>query len=361
MADEKTEEPSDHKLGKAHEEGNFPKSAEFASAIVFAVVLMMIVGGGKVFLDRMRALIRVGLDFKAGEMQLNELWNRTGFIYDSAVWLILPVALVSAAAGLLGMVAQVGFHVSFKPVAPNLENISPAKGIKQLFSIKAVFELLQMLVRAIVIGAVAWWLIRSAIKLFAGAAYQTVPVIGELAWNLVTRLLEYSLLAFLVMSGLDYALQRWQFMKGQRMSKDEVKREYKESEGDPLIKSARMQFAREGARSGGQSMQHAKAILTNPTHYAVALAYEPGIYDVPVIVARGQDEGAKEIREAAARMGIPILSNPPLARALFKIGVDRPIPREYFAVVAALLNWLRRIDAMNESRVGIAAAPGALQ
>ena len=361
MADEKTEEPSDHKLDKAHEDGNFPKSAEFASSIVFAVVLMLIIGGGRDMLDRMRAMVRLSLDFKAGEMQLNELWQRAGFIYDSALWLIMPVALVSAVAGVLGMVAQVGFHVSFKPVSPNLENISPAKGIKKLFSIKAIFELLQMMVRATVIGAVAWWLIRRAITLFAGAAYQTVPIIGEIAWSLVTRLLEYSLLALLVMSGLDYGLQRWQFMKGQRMSKDEVKREYKESEGDPLIKSARMQFAREGAQSGGQSMQHAKVILTNPTHYAVALAYEPGLFDVPIIVARGEDDGAREIREAAAQMGIPVFSNPPLARALFKVGVNRPIPREYFAVIAALLTWLRRIDAMNASRVGLQPAPGALQ
>ena len=361
MADEKTEEPSDHKLDKAHEDGNFPKSQEFASAIVFAVVLMLVVGGSKALFERFRALIRMGLEFNAGEMRLEELWNKTGFIYSSAVWLILPVALVSVVAGILGMLAQVGFHISFKPVTPNLENISPAKGIKKLFSIKAVFELLQMVVRATVIGSVAWWLIRSAIKLFSGAAYQTLPIIGEMAWSLVTRLMEYGLLAFMVMSGFDYALQRWQFMKGQRMSKDEVKREYKESEGDPQIKSARMQFAREGAQSGGPKMQHAKVILTNPTHFAVALAYQPGLYDVPMIVARGEDEGAREIREAAARMGIPIFSNPPLARALFKVGLNRPIPREYFTVIAALLLWLRRIDAMNESRIGMPVASGALQ
>ena len=361
MADEKTEEPSDQKLDKAHEDGNFPKSQEFASSIVFAAVLMMVIGGGTELLERIRALIRVGLNFKAGEMRLEELWNKAGFIYESAVWLILPVALVSAVAGILGMLAQVGFHVSFKPVTPNLENISPAKGIKKIFSIKAVFELLQMMVRATIIGAVAWGLTRGAVALFAGAAYQTLPIIGEIAWSMVTRLLEFGLLAFLVMSSFDYALQRWQFMKGQRMSKDEVKREYKESEGDPLIKSARMQFAREGAQSAGQNMQHAKVILTNPTHYAVALAYEPGVYDVPVIVARGEDLGAREIREAAARLGIPIFSNPPLARALFKVGVNRPIPREFFGVVAALLSWLRRIDAMHDSRIGMPAASGALQ
>lgn len=361
MSDEKTEEPSAHKLDKAHEDGNFPKSQEFASAIVFATVLMLVIGQSTEIFGRIRALILVGLDFRSGEMSVEELLNKTGLIYNSAIWLIFPVALVSAVAGILAMLAQVGVHISFKPVMLNLENISPAKGIKKLFSIKAVFELLQMMVRAAVIGAIAWYLIRGAIALFSGAAYQTLPIIGEISWNLVTRLLKFSLLAFFVMSAVDYALQRRQFMKGQRMSKDEVKREYKESEGDPVIKSARMQFAREGAQGGGQNMQHAKVILTNPTHYAVALAYAPGIYDVPTIVARGEDEDAREIREAAVRMGIPIFSNPPLARALFRVGLHRPVPREFFNVVAALLIWLRRIDALNDSRIGMPTAVGTRQ
>ena len=191
---------------------------------------------------------------------------------------------------------------------------------------------------------------------------QTVAVIGETAWNLIVRLLEFSLLCFLIMSGADYAIQRWQFMKDQRMSKDEVKREYKESEGDPIIKSARTQLARENAQSGGGQglgLASAKVILTNPTHYAVALAFEPGVYDVPVVVARGEDDEAMAIRNEAKYLGIPILSNPPLARALYLLPVNAPIPQEYYGVVAAVLIWLQRIELLNHSRVGMADAPEA--
>lgn len=362
MADEKTEEPSERKIEKAHEDGNFPKSQEFCSALIFAAVLMMLSGGGAMLLDQFRVLIRLGLDFGTNDFSIEEIWVRIGVIYTSALWLIIPVTIVAGVAGIIGMVAQVGFKVSFKPLTPNIENISPVKGIKKIFSIKAVLELLQMMIRAIIIGAVAWQLIRGAITLFAGAGYQTVAVIGTVAWNLVFRLLQFSLLCFLIMSGADYAIQRWQFMKGQRMSKDEVKREYKESEGDPMIKSARMQMARENAQNAPRQspgVQHAKVILTNPTHYAVAIAYEPGIYDVPVVVARGADEDARVIREQAAALGIPIFSNPPLTRALYRTAVNSPIPKEFYIVVAAVLVWLKRLEKLDGARSALQPDPGS--
>ena len=361
MADEKTEEATDHKLEKAHEDGNFPKSQEFSSAVVFGMVLIVLIGGGRMLLDQLRVLVQAATEIGSNNLSIEELTVKAGVIFTSALWLIVPITLVSAIAGIAGMVTQIGFQVSFKPIEPKLENISPIKGFKKIFSVKAILELLQMIVRAVVIGAIAWWLIRGAISLFAGAAYQSVPAAGETAWHLITRLLEFSLLAFVVMSGIDYALQRWQFMKGQRMSKDEVKREYKESEGDPLIKSERMHIARENAYSGGgarHNLEHANVILTNPTHFAVAVAYLPGQYDVPVVVARGADAEAQEIRQEAALLGIPVFSNPPLARALYKVPVGTAIPREFFSVIAALLIWLRQLDSLRGSNVDKAAAKG---
>ena len=361
MSDEKTEDASEQKLEKAHEEGNFPKSQEFCSAFIFGAVLLTVVASGSLMLDQFRVLVSAALAFGSSPLNMEELWSKIGTIYLTALWLLLPVTVVAMVAGTVGMVAQIGFQVSFKPLTPKFDNISPVKGIKKIFSLKAVFELLQMMVRACIIGAVGWWLIRGAITLFSGAAYQTLPVIGEIAWRLMTRLMEFSLLCFMVMSGGDYAIQRWQFMKGQRMSKDEVKREYKESEGDPMLKGERMRQAREDAQNAGPGLSHAKAILANPTHYAVAIGYEPGIYDVPVVVARGVDVQAKEIREQAALFGIPIFVNPPLARALYKTPVNRPIPREYFGVIAALLSWLQTIEKLKQSQVGIAPGYGSLR
>lgn len=358
MADEKTEEPSSQKLEKAHEEGNFPKTAEFSSALVFASVLLTLMGGGGLFLDQFRLLISLAVEIPPSGTSTHELWLKIGTIFDIFLWLIVPICLIAAVAGTVGMVAQVGIQVSFKPLSLKLENISPVTGIKKAFSLRSVLELLQMMVRAMVIGAVAWWLIRAAISLFAGAGYQTLPVLGEITWKLVAKLLQSALLCLLIMSGADYAVQRWHFIKGQRMSKDEVKREYEESEGDPIIKTARTELAREAAESGprgggrGAGVESARVILTNPTHYAVALAYEPGVYDVPVVVARGADDEAREIREQAGALGIPIFSNPPLTRALYLTPVNSTIPREFYGVIAAVLVWLQKIDQVGE-------APGA--
>lgn len=356
MADEKTEEPTEQKLEKAREEGNFPKSQEFASAIVFVFVLMTCLFGANQFLDHLRVLIQMALRFDASSLSEEALLVKIGIVYSSALWLVVPIASVAVVAGLIGVIAQIGFHVSFKPIEPKFENLDPVKGFKKIFSIKSLLELAQMFVRSIVIGAVAWWLIKGALGLFAGAAYQTLPVIGENAWRLIIRLLELAGLCFFLMSGVDYAIQRWQYMKSQRMSKDEIKREYKESEGDPLLKSVRTQLARENAQSGpSPRFEHAKVILTNPTHYAVAIAYEPGLYNVPVIVGRGADLEAKQIRERAQLLGIPIFSNPPLARALYKLPLSSSVPKDYFGVIAALLLWLQRVDALNSSRIGIAS------
>lgn len=359
MAGEKTEEPTEQKLEKAREEGNFSKSQELSSAVVYGVVVMTLVGSGNFFMDQFRELIRVGLDFSPGSFSNDAILLKMHVVMTCAIWLMFPLALVAAAAGILGMVGQIGFHVSFKPVTPKFDNISPAKGIKKIFSIKSVMELLQMFVRASIIGLLSWWLIRSALSLFASAAYQPLQLLGATAWHLVTRLLELALLCFLILSAVDYALQRWQFMKGQRMSKDEVKREYKESEGDPIVKSARMQFGRELVNSSGSGGQkHAKVILTNPTHYAVAVAYDAIYCSVPTIIAKGADLEAKKIREEAAVLGIPIMSNPPLARALYKLPLNSPIPRQYFGVISAVLLWLDRIAILNDCQLEQSQEPG---
>lgn len=357
MSDEKTEEATDHKLEKAREEGNFPKSVEFASAIVFGAVLLSIVAAGNSIFDQFRVLIRLGLEFSSKNLTNEELLVKASIIFSNALWLIIPIALISAVAGILGMVAQIGFQVSFKPLTPKMENISPVKGIKKIFSMKSVLELLQMIVRAFILGFVGWLLIKGSISLFAGAAYQTLPIIADTAWHIILRLLQFGLLCFLILSGADYALQRWQYMKGQRMSKDEVKREYKESEGDPAIKGARMQLAREFANSPPpKGVAHAKVVLTNPTHYSVAIAYQPGVFDVPVVVARGVDLEAKQIRDEATALGIPVISNPPLARALYKVEVNYPVPTEFYKVLAAVLIWLQRVDAIGECAVGVPTA-----
>jgi type III secretion protein U len=147
-----------------------------------------------------------------------------------------------------------------------------------------------------------------------------------------------------VFGPVDYAIQRWQFMKDQRMSKDEVKKEYKSQEGDPEIKHKRKQIAREDARSNPRkAVAGANAVVVNPTHYAVAIRYRAEEFGLPVVVAKGVDGEALMIRRHAEEQGVPLFTNPPLARSLHQVPLGRPVPEELFEAVAAVLRWVDEV------------------
>jgi type III secretion protein U len=168
-----------------------------------------------------------------------------------------------------------------------------------------------------------------------------VPNISVLTWYALTQMFAVAILLFLVLGPVDYGIQRWQFMKDQRMTKDEVRREFKEQEGDPHVKGERQQLARELANSDPtERVAGANAVIVNPTHYAVAISYQAGTSALPVVVAKGVDEAALRIRRCAELSGVPIFGNPPLARALFKVPTDNAIPEDLFEAVAAVLRWV---------------------
>jgi len=154
-------------------------------------------------------------------------------------------------------------------------------------------------------------------------------------------------------------LQRWTFLRSQRMSKDEVKQEHRNADGDPHIKQERRKLAREMARGGNRAgpavIARANAVVVNPTHYAVAIRYVPEEYPLPVVLAKGLDAEALQLRQAAMHYDVPIVANPPVARALHKIEVNAPIPEEMFEVVAAILRWVDSIGAHRASGAGAPA------
>ena len=172
--------------------------------------------------------------------------------------------------------------------------------------------------------------------------------IVDIAWRAILKLMGATTIVFLILGPVDYALQVWMFKRDQRMSKDEVKREYKESEGDPELKGKRKQLAREMANSAPQKrVPNSNVVVNNPTHYSVALKYEPGVTPLPIVVAKGHDAQALVIRELAAQHKVPMVTNPPLARALYKLPLDEPIPEELFDAVAAVLRWVRTVEQLS--------------
>jgi type III secretion protein U len=210
-----------------------------------------------------------------------------------------------------------------------------------------VIDLVKMIVKAAIIGVVMWFTIKWILPLIVGSLYQPLPELSKLFWSLLIKLFAVAVAVFIVIGVIDVKLQRVLFLRKLKMSKDEVKRERKQMDGDPKIKAERKKLAREFATSAApaQRVGFANALIVNPTHYAVAIRYAPAEHPLPLVIARGMDESAAQLRRFARDANVPIIGNPPVARALYKIGIDEPIPEELFETVAAILRWVDAIGA----------------
>ena len=342
MSDDKTEEPTESKLHKSREEGQVAKSADLAKAFSLlgvVIALHLMAEGVSV---RLRAIVKLGLDFGDGDLPMIDIYKRFADMVLQALLIVGPLVVVAALFAALGMMAQVGLQVAMAAVTPKPEKLDPVAGVKKIFSVKSLLDLLQMIFKAAVLGAVMWQLIVGLMPMIGGSSYQSVDGIGTIAWSAVAKVLAIALGLFLVFGPIDYAIQRWQFMKDQRMSKDEVKREHKGQEGDPQLKGQRKQIAHEMANAPPQrkAVATADAVVVNPTHYAVAVRYRPDEAGLPIVVAKGVDEAALQIRRLAEDLGVPVFANPPLARALHKVPQGGAVPEELFEAVAAVLRWV---------------------
>jgi type III secretion protein U len=348
MSGEKTEEASDHKLEESRKKGEVAKSQDVPMAFSMFGVVLTLVLMSDMALERLQLIFESALHFSDSDLSMNELNKRLGQMVIHALWISGPPIVVASVFAVLGVFAHVGLVISGEAVKPDFKKVDPVSGVKRIFSLRSLMELLQMTFKGILLGVVIWLLIESLVPMIAGSAYQSVTGIGTL-WNeVVKKMLFIAVGIFVVLAPLDFAVHKWLFMRDQRMSKDDVKREYKEMEGDQNLKWARKNLAQEIAFSEPKkSVASANAVIVNPTHYAVAVRYDPSEHSVPVVVAKGVDEQALRIRQFANEAGVPIFSNPPLARALHKIPLDEPVPQELFEAVAAVLRW---VDELAERR-----------
>jgi type III secretion protein U len=351
MSGEKTEEPTETKLDRAREKGQVTKSADLTMAfsMLGVVVTLLMTSAGA--LEHLRALMHLGLDMGQGDMPINQMFTRIGAMALEAMWVVLPLLLAAMLFALVGAVAHIGFVISLEPVMPKPEKVDPGAGLKRIFSPKSLTTFLQMLFKAVVLGLVMWKVVVGLIPLIAGSAYQSVGGIGVISWSAVTKMLSMALLLFMVLGPLDFGLQRWLFMKDQRMSKDDIKREGKDQEGDPQLKGQRKAMAEEILNSDPrQAVAGANAVIVNPTHYAVAVRYRAEDGGLPTVIAKGVDDEALRIRRAAESGGVPVFTNPPLARALHKLPLNHAIPEELFEAVAAVLRWVEQVGTSSADR-----------
>ncbi|MFT5486887.1 MAG: flagellar biosynthetic protein FlhB [Paracoccaceae bacterium] len=343
---QKTEEPTQKKLDDSRKKGEIANSREvshwfmiLAATIIVALMAPSLSTDVKLVLQKFLAMPHA-MPIEKGNLAtiVGDVAAEIGFI------MIIPAVLFLAAA-FGSSIVQGGLVVAVERITPKLDRASPLAGMKRLFSFKSVAEFLKGIFKITIVGAVATMLV---LPYFEGLEQLVkMEMIGAAAilHSLVSRLLVGVLAVVTVIAVIDFLYQRFEHMKQMRMSHQEIKDEFKQTEGDPMIKGRLRQIRQERARQRMTSaVPEASVVITNPTHFAVALKYELNEMDAPVLLAKGQDFLALKIREIAEEHNIPIIENPPIARALYAgVEVDQEIPPEHFKAVAEIIGYVFRL------------------
>lgn len=337
---DKTEQPTSKKLRDARKEGNVAKSKDLTSTVVVLGWLMMgwlmmgfMYGRMKLLFDKCLAAMQQPFETAVAEMG--------SLAFETLLWLSLPFLAMAFSIALLVEFLQVGPVLTFKKIIPNVGQLNPVEGLKKMFTMDNLVELVKSIIKSAAllgIGAfVLWGMLRELLTMpFAPPA-----AIGSAVWHALLRIGVWTIFVFFFVSAIDAWYQKFSYLKQLRMSRRDIKQEVKESEGDPYVKQRRRQLHQEWSQQNMlNAVRGSNVVVTNPTHIAVALHYEPGVNDLPMVVAKGEGFVAEEIKRAAEEAGVPILQNVPLARGLNeRAELDDYIGSEFFEAVAEVLQW----------------------
>jgi type III secretion protein U len=257
---------------------------------------------------------------------------------------LLPILGVAIVVGFASNYFQTGSIFAFEGIKPSLEKISPAAGAKRIFSMKQLIEMLKSILKITILSVLLYYVVRDSIGAFVGSLDCGLSCEAQVTVYAFGRIFVISAVVFILIAAADFMYQRHAYTKSLMMSKEEVKREFKESEGDPHIKGHRKQLAHELLMSdAGHQARSGSAVVVNPTHLAVVLRYEQGVTPLPIVTAKGSNRQAVFLRAEAERAGVPIFRNVALARGLFaSTEVDQYVPEDLFEVVAEVLAWVDR-------------------
>lgn len=351
---QKTEEPTQKRLDESRQKGQVASSKEINHWFMIfggALFVIMMAPGTLRSIERTMLLFiesphLITVDGSGMTTALRAAMS------EVAGALLMPLGLLLALALLSGFI-QTGVLFSTESLMPKLDKISPAAGFKRLFSTKAVVEFIKGLLKLVVVGTVLTMVVMPELTHITELPGYAIPDLMRYMTKLAGKVLIASLAIIAVIAGLDLFYQRFAHMKSMRMSKQEIRDEMKQTDGDPIIKSRLRQIRMERARRRMMAeVPKATVVVTNPTHFAVALRYEQTAMAAPIVVAKGADLVAARIRELAQASGVPIVENPPLARALFAtVDLDQPIPTEHYRAVAEIIGYVMKLKQKMRGRV----------
>ncbi|PIE97888.1 MAG: flagellar biosynthesis protein FlhB [Treponema sp.] len=352
----RTEDPTQEKIRKARKEGRVAKSQEIPSSIGLVLTAIVLIALAPYMLSLFIELLRFFFTRCGTEDVMNSTWFNVFLRYY--IRIILPIAIIAIFSGIVGNIIQTkGFLFSIKLIEPKFNKISPNifKYFKRvLFSAEGLFNLAKSLIKVFAVGVIAYIIIKNnitnMISLLKSNLGDAMFFVAGLAW----RLIIYVGILFLFFSVVDYFFQRKQFIESLKMTKHEIKDEFKESEGDPKIKGQiKRQMQDLLSRNAIKNVPQADVVITNPTHFAVALQYEEKTMPAPMVLAKGADLMAQQIKKIAKDNEIPIIENKPLTRAIYaNVDLGEIIPDKYYEAVSLIFSQVLSMNEKKEMKYG---------
>jgi flagellar biosynthetic protein FlhB len=347
---ERTEEATGRRLEQARSKGDIPRSRELNTFVVMMAggASLMMLGPGMA--RGLEDIFKHWLTFDHASLAHPEvLWSAFMNTIMSTIMLVMPLAVVLMIAAMAAPILIGGWMFSFEVIQVDFGKLNPINGIGRLFSVNGLVELVKAIFKATLVGFVAYWVLWGKRTEILSLAAE--PITGGIPHMLDMLIWTYVLItaAMFLIVAIDVPFQIWHYNVKHRMTKEEVRQEHKESEGDPQIKARIRAMQRQMARNRMMSaVPKADVIVTNPTHYAVALEYQEGVMRAPKVVAKGSYLLAQRIRELGEENNVPILSAPPLARALYRHAeLEQEIPAALFAAVAEVLAYVYQLRSYN--------------
>jgi len=352
---ERTEKATPRRKQKAREKGQVLQSREISSAVVLLIAFVSIKLLGGYMFEEIEAFFRLcvgdlAINFDA--QSINEQMRLASLVITELAKIIGPIFAIVLVIGFAASFAQVGALFTIEPLKPKFSKLNPINGIKRIFSLRGLAELVKAILKIVIIGIVAWNSIRAEenniVKLMDQDLASAAVYISSTAIDIAMKICAM----MIIIAILDYGYQWWQYEKDLRMTKQEIKEEYKELEGSPEVRQRIRQKQREmSMRRMLTEVPKADVVITNPTHYAVAIRYDAEKAPAPVVIAKGIDYMALRIKEIAKENGVETVENKPLAQALYKsVDIGQQIPPELYQAVAEILAFVYRLKGKVPAR-----------
>jgi len=349
MAGDKSEQPTPKRMNEARKKGQVFKSRDFIQSLLFITAAAVLAAGGPTYFTELSDLMKQFFqpDMMRGDMPMNAMLSRMGFAWSKFLVLSAPLLGALVVAAVAANFVQVKALFAAEIIKPKFEKLNPLAGFKNIFfSSRTYIELVKNLIKF----GVIFWVLYSSIK---GSMRDIIPIASmrldqtaALAGSLISSLLYKVGVVFLILGGADYMIQKKLHMKNMMMSKEEVKQEYKEQEGDPHVKHMRKHlFEQLMHESVAHNVPKATAVIANPTHLAIALRYDEAAMQAPTVTAKGQDSMALRIIDIAKEHKVPVVRNIGLAHTLFDLEIGHEIPEDMYEAVAEILNFVYQLAA----------------